>query len=300
MNIHTVDLNLLVVFEAIYQKKNITQAADSVGLSQSAASNALTRLRRTFNDALFVRTSRGMSPTPYADELIIPVRDALALLRNSFKRHDGFDAQSSVKTFTLRLTDMGEMMFLPPIIERLKATAPGVRIKAVQAPLAQLHEGLETGEIDIALGFLPGLRAGMNQKRLLDERYVCAIRSGHTLGKGKLTLAKFRRLDHILITSQGSGNEMVQQAYQKYGLMERCVVTVPHFVSVPHIIAKTDLAVTIPSRLAHAFAKIVNLKIMEAPIALPALEIRQLWHQRFENDPANKWLRGVIASVIVR
>ena len=298
MNLHTVDLNLLVVFEAIYQQRNITQAASAICLSQSAASNALARLRRTFNDSLFVRTSQGMAPTPYADELIAPVRAALAMLQESFTRLEAFDPRTADRTFNLRLTDMGEMMFLPPIIERLKTLAPRVRINAVQVPLAGLHEGLEKGDIDIALGFIPGLKVGTHTQQLFSEHYVCAMRADHPLANGALTLTKLRQLRHVMIGSQGSGNEVVQQAYRKHGLMERCSVTVPHFVSVPNIIGQTDLVVTIPSRLARAFATMAHIRMLKPPMAIPGFDIKQHWHKRFENDAANTWLRGVIAAVV--
>lgn len=298
MNLHTVDLNLLVVFEAIYRERNITQAANTVCLSQSASSNALARLRRTFNDALFVRTSEGMTPTPYADELIAPVRQALALLHDSFTRHEVFDPKTSQRTFNLRLTDMGEMMFLPPIIEKLKLLAPHARINAVLVPLAGLQEGLEKGDIDIALGFIPGLKVGTNTQRLFSERYVCALRAGHPLAGGALTLAKLKRMDHVMIAPQGSGNDVVLQAYRKHGLAERCYVTVPHFVSVPNIIGNTDLVVTIPARLALAFARMAKITILPPPFPIPGFDIKQHWHKRFQKDPANAWLRDVIASVV--
>lgn len=300
MKLQSIDLNLLLLFEAVHRHRNVTQAAHGLALTQSAASNALARLRRAFDDPLFVKTSRGMFPTARADELIDAVRQALGLLEAALSGPAGFDPRTSTRTFCLRLTDMGETMFLPPLIQRLKSLAPGVGVKAVHVPLGQMHDQLESGEIDVAIGFIPGLQAGIRQRRLFHDQYVCAMRADHPDIGESLSPRQFEQLEHVRIVSPGSGHEVVQRAYEKSRLVQRISVTVNHFVSVPNIIASTDLVVTIPSRLGRALAQTKLIKLLPPPVPLPSIEIKQHWHERFHKDGGNKWLRVLLSDTFAQ
>ena len=209
MNVHAVDLNLLVVFDAIYRERKITSAADRLALSQPATSNALTRLRKLFDDPLFVRTVNGMVPTPFAQLLAEPIKDACDSARSALQLSSSFMPRSSTRTFTLCMSDIGEHVFLPPLLKRLTTEAPAVNVKVVQATLRDLHLGLESGEVDLAIGLFPNLPPGFFQQKLYVDRLVCVARKGHPAIGGPISLAEFRSLPHAQVRSLGDRKSVV-------------------------------------------------------------------------------------------
>lgn len=297
MDLNTFDLNLLTTFEAIFDERSVTKAAVRLCLTQSATSNSLNRLRVAFSDKLFVPGAKGMMPTPLASELIGNVRASLSLIRDSLTPPTGFDAAKTERAFNLRLTDMGEILFLPRFLRHIQEIAPKVRIRSVRVTLDELQDQLADGEIDVAIGFLPGIGQGIRQQRLFDDRYVCAVRKNHPCASRPLTLAAFRSMTHVLVRPQGSGNLTVERAYSRHGISISGANIVSHLVSVPYIISTTDLIVTIPKRLGIAFSESAQLQLMDPPINIPDFVVRQHWHERFQNDPASMWLRRCIETV---
>ncbi len=291
------DLNLLRVFDAIATEGSVTVAGERIGLSQPAMSNALSRLRQLFDDPLFVRTPRGMRPTPFAQQLALPVREALRLIQGALQQHAGFDARTSGNTFRLFMSDIGEMVFLPGLLERIKHDAPGVKIEVVRIPIKEVHTALEAGEIDLAVGFLPGLTTGMRAQPLFREHYVCMLRADHPLIGAKLSRKQFCEAAHVLVSYAGTGHQVIEETFLAEGLNERIAVRVPHFLVVPMILARTDLLVTVPSRVAAVFALLGNFKVLGLPVAMPSFEVRLHWHERFHQDPANCWLRQVMTEL---
>jgi len=291
VNLNDLDLNLLRVFDAVLREKSVTRAGQRVGLSQPAMSNALARLRGLFGDPLFVRTPGGMNPTPCALRLADPVRRALDLLELTLREQAGFDAASATRTFRFHMSDIGEVVFLPPLLERLKRDAPGVRLEVAQYPVTGIRESLETGKIDIALGFMPELGGGIAQQRLFRDRYVCLAREDHPVIRRNLSAAQFRAARHVLIASSGTGHEVVERMLEEQGLGGNIALRVPHFMVVPMILARTDLVCTVPWQLAQAFKATGRFRMLEVPLALPTFDVRMLWHERFEQDPGNRWLR---------
>ncbi len=297
MNITDIDLNLLRAFDAIATEGSVTVAGERIGLSQPAMSNALARLRALFDDPLFVRTPRGMRPTPFAQQLAQPVREALRLIQGALQQHAGFDPASSGNTFRLSMSDIGEMVFLPGLLERVKRDAPGVKIEVARISIKDTHAQLEAGELDLAVGFLPGLTTGMRQQPLFREHYVCMLRADHPVIGAKIGAKQFRQAAHVLVSYAGTGHQVIEETYAKEGLNGRIAARVPDFLVVPMILARTELIVTLPSRVAAVFAQLGRFKVLELPIGMPSFEVRLHWHQRFHQDPANRWLREVMAEL---
>ncbi|HUX25206.1 MAG TPA: LysR family transcriptional regulator [Burkholderiales bacterium] len=297
MNVMDLDLNLLRAFDAIATAGSVTVAGARIGLSQPAMSNALARLRELFGDPLFVRTPRGMRPTPFAQQLAQPVREALRLIQGALQQHAGFDPRSSANTFSFSMTDIGEMVFLPGLLERVKRDAPGVRIAVVRLPIKDVHAALEAGEIDLAVGFLPGLTTGVLRQPLFHEHYVCMMRADHPLAAAKIGAKQFRAAAHVLVSYAGTGHQVIEETFIKEGLDGRIAARVPDFLVVPMILERTDLIVTLPSRVAAVFARLGKFKVLKLPVDVPSFEVRLHWHQRFDQDPANRWLREVMAEL---
>ncbi len=297
MNVTDIDLNLLRAFDAIATEGSVTVAGERIGLSQPAMSNALARLRALFDDPLFVRTPRGMRSTPFAQQLAQPVREALRLIQGALQQHAGFDPASSGNTFRLSMSDIGEMVFLPGLLERVKRAAPGVKIEVARISIKDTHAQLEAGELDLAVGFLPGLTTGMRQQPLFREHYVCMLRADHPVIGAKISAKQFRQAAHVLVSYAGTGHQVIEESFVKEGLDGRIAARVPDFLVVPMILARTELIVTLPSRVAAVFAQLGKFKVLELPIDMPSFEVRLHWHQRFHQDPANRWLREVMAEL---
>lgn len=297
MNVVDLDLNLLRTFDAVLREGGVTAAGERLGLSQPAMSNALSRLRRLLDDPLFVRAPSGMRPTPFAQRLAAPVRQALDLIQTTLAQQTAFDPRTSQRSFRLQLSDVGEIVFLPALLERLEREAPGVRIDTGQLPQDEVSEALAAGEIDLAVGFLPGLSAGVMSKRLFRDRYVCVVRADHPRIGSRITLSQFLAACHVLVSARGSAHEIVEQTLRNKGLARRIALRVPHFTVVPMILARTDHMVIVPEGLMRAIARFGRFKSLKPPVDIPALDVKVHWHERYGQDPGIAWLRGVLLEL---
>ncbi len=297
VNIRDLDLNLLVVFQAVWRERNITAASEHLDMTQSAASNALRRLRKHFNDPLFLRTSAGMVPTPLAAELADPINAALATLAAGVGAKAPFDPGISRRQFTIGMTDIGEIVFLPPLLAHLARVAPGVSVQTVSPPAVSMRAGMESGTIDLAVGFLPALRAGFYQRRLLTQRYVCLVGRSWKLPDGRLTREQFRSARHALVDAEGTGHTIVEQMLSAAGALQNVHLRVPHFVAIPFIVETTDLIVTAPEMLAAMLAKRLAMRSVPHPIKLPEFQVNLFCHKRYRDDAGNKWLRAVFVEL---
>lgn len=291
MNITDLNIKLLLAFEALLTHRNVTLAADSIGLTQPALSVSLRRLRELFNDALFVRTSSGMEPTPRALELKTPILEALGQLREALNRTQDFDPKTSTRTFNIAMTDIGSRVFLPPLLIELSKQAPNINLNTVQLPVKGLKDALESGEMDLAFGFIRGLFADSYQQDLFSRSYVCLVRRDHPTVGSHISLDEYLTMPHAVVTATGSGHGVIESVLSKKGYQRRVALHLSHFLAIPLIISSTDLIVTIPTMLAESYATTSNIKILQPPIAFPEYTIAQYWHARYHNDAGNRWLR---------
>ncbi|VCU71006.1 HTH-type transcriptional regulator SyrM 1 [Pigmentiphaga humi] len=294
MNIKDIDLNLLVVFNQMLIERKVSGTAEKLGLTQPAVSNALNRLRKLLGDELFLRTTRGMEPTPYARQLAEPIARALGTIQDTLNFRSSFDPAASNRRFTLAVTDIGEIYFLPRLMEAAARIAPGVSINTVRNTTIHLKDEMETGQVDLAIGLLPQLKAGFFQRRLFTQKYVCLYRRGHELDGQRLTLDAFRQAEHVVAVSAGTGHGMVDEFMQKKGIARKVRLTVPHFVAIGHILQTTDMIATVPERYADQCLEPFGLKAAAHPVALPKIGIHLFWHAKYHREPSNQWLRNLI------
>ena len=296
MNISNLDLNLLRVFDAVLRDRSVTGAAKHLGLTQPAVSNALARLRAQFEDMLFVRTPTGMDATPFARELAEPVRQALALLESALAHGPGFDPATSTRAFRFYMSDLGQIEFLPPLVERAQRIAPAVRLEAVALEVEDIGDALAAGALDLAVGFLPGLGPPVRRQALFRDPYVCLMRADHPAIGKTLTKKKFLAASHALVSYKG-GHRVIEEALERAGLARRIALRVPHFTVVPMVLERSDLILTLPSKVARVYQQRGKFKSLPPPVPIPPADVAAHWHERFERDPGNRWLREMIMEL---
>ena len=292
VNIKDFDLNLLHVFAAVHAARSVSRAAEGLGLSQPAVSNALTRLRLALHDPLFTRVAGGVAPTPKADQLARQVESALRQLDVALRESDSFDAARSQRRFVVHMSDIGADEFLPQLMAAIGREAPGVRVEAVQLAADAIAPALEEGRLDLAFGYLPTL-AGTESAPLLQERYVLLLRQGHPLAGRLGQRAALQKLDFVLVASHAEP----ARALHLLGLQPRIRLTLPHFMVVPPILAATDLALILPQRPAERFAALHGLQVADADLGLPPFTVAMHWTWRSAHDPGHRWLRGQAAAM---
>jgi DNA-binding transcriptional LysR family regulator len=274
--------------------RSVSKSAEKLDLTQPAVSNALKRLRILLKDDLFIRTSHGMLPTPYALHLAEPVIYAMSTLHTAFMHRDSFDPKTSTRNFQLAMTDIGEMYFMPLLMVELLKLAPKVRVSTVRPNSGNLKEDMESGAVDLALGLFPNLQAGFFQRRLFRNKYVCMFRKGHPLAKSQMTLEQFSELDHVGVIAANTGHSEVDGLLDSAGIKRKIRLTVPHFIAVGHILQTTDLISTLPERFAERCESPFGLVTSPHPAKLPDIAINLFWHAKLHRDPANIWLRQLI------
>lgn len=295
MHIRDLDLNLLVLFDALLRERSVTRAAGEVGLSQGAMSHALNRLRTFFEDPLFIKTPAGMEPTEKAVLLGITVTEVMTALRDRVVSQAYFDPATARRTFVICMTDMGEFVFLPPLVRRLRKVAPHCTVRSVQVPPEQLEATLAAGEADLALGSVRAAPGGLYQQQLFLHTFVTMV-SVHNKTIGRtISRAQFERAPQIVVSLTGRASSAYDSAFDEYGIKRNIFLTTPHFLVVPHLIhSQPDLIATVPLELGNVFAKLGTVRIMPPPVPLPPFALRQHWHPRFRDDPANIWLRQLV------
>lgn len=299
MNSLDFDLNLLRVFDAVFAEGGISRAANRLGLSQPAVSNALARLRKATGDRLFVRLAHGMAPTPYAVRIAGPIGKSLATIRTSLEEDQEFDAGSSDRAFVLYLTDLGEAFFLPRLLARLGRVAPGVRFRTLPMPPEAAREALISGEVDLAVGNLPDFQAGFYQQRLFREHYVCVVGRNHPGIGRRLSLTHFAAAHHVIVAPAGTGHGIIERSLVEHGLEHRIALRVQNFLVLPGIVAATDLIALVPHSVGSQLWRKNDVKLLPVPISIPAFDVKQCWHQRFHDDAGNRWLRRQFAELFI-
>lgn len=295
MNLSKVDLNLFIVFDAIYTEANLTRAGQIVGITQPAVSNALARLRDTFSDPLFVRTAQGMVPTPMAQNIITPVRHALQLLRVSVQESRSFNPDEANKTYRISMTDLTEAVILPHLAARTRRLAPNVNIDSFLTRRRETTKELAAGRLDFAIDAPLNTDPQVRHVKLFEDRYVCIMRHGHPLaGKDKISLDDYLAQSHIHISSRRNGLGHVDLALGKMGIQRRVVLRSQHYQMAPLVLESTDMVMTVNER----FARRHDLHWVDLPIEdLPLIQTHLFWHESTDQDPANRWMREQIIEL---
>jgi DNA-binding transcriptional LysR family regulator len=305
VSFNRLDLNLLRVFDAIYQTRSVTIAASNLHLTQPAVSKHLNRLRDALEDPLFVRTSDGMAPTPRAEAIAGPVRKALSDVRNTIERQLGFDASKSERTFRVFMNDLGQMVLLPKLLELISREAPSVNIQTVQVPSARMRGvALESGDVDLAVGYFEEFEGSIRCQVLFEEHYVGMVRANHPAIRETISFEQFLRTPHLVYQPSGGGHgsqeTVVDKAFWSAGVERRVAVRVAHTMGISSMVSSTDLLVVVPHRLAQACDGLIDVTILDLPIDIPRFNISQYWHDRFHADPGNRWLRGLFMRLYGR
>jgi DNA-binding transcriptional LysR family regulator len=290
------DLDWLSVFVEIYKTQSVSRAAQALGMEQASASMVLTKLRRHYDDPLFCRTSAGMAPTPRAQTIYPDLLEALVRLEKARGASGAFMPQQATREFRICMTDISEIVLLPKLINHLQTCAPGLVIEAEKiSPDSRAR--LESGTVDLAVGFMPDLEAGFYQQALFAQNFVCLASSTHPRIGARLTRKAFSSEGHILVMSSGTGHSIVDKVLANNKVARRVVLRVPSFLGVARIVAQTELLVIVPRQLGHALAAQESVKVLEPPLPLPTYKVKLHWHERFNLDAGNIWLRNTMADL---
>ena len=297
MHVEDLDITKVRLLAALAETRKLSAAATRLGLSQPAASHALAKLRGQLGDALFVRSARGLSPTPFGERLAEAAREALECLRNGLEATRQFDPNATTREFTVFLSDVGQMVLLPKLLAFMQAEAPNARLRACPVPLEQPGIALASGEVDLAVGFFTTLVAGFRQSVLFQESYSCVVRADHPAFASGMSLEAFRAAPRAMADATGMSHAVMEHQLARHGIQGTPMLRVPQFMVLPLVIARSDLLVVMPSRLAETFASLVPLKVMVPPVPLPVFDCTVYWHERFNDEPANRWFRRAFVTL---
>jgi DNA-binding transcriptional LysR family regulator len=276
----------------------MTRSAQALGLSQPTVSIWLSKLRRQLADPLFVRTSTGVRPTPHADALIESIRETLGLLRGLAGQGTLFDPAAAERNFRVAMTDASHITLLPRMLARVRAQAPKVRLEV--APIsAATGRALESGDADLALGFIPGLEAGFHEQALYLQDFVCLVAVNHPRIRDSLRLRAYRDEVHIGILSATSYT-MLDDALKRQRIRRRVLLELPGFLGLGAIVSSTDLVATVPRLIGETLARAGEIKVFPCPVKIPAFEVRQYWHARYHHDAGNRWLRSIVVELFAK
>ena len=300
MDLKSIDLNLLLLFSVIYNERSISRAAQKLHVSQSAVSNSLAKLRVRLDDPLFTRTARGMLPTARAKQLSEPINQALDLIENGLKSKEQFDYSTSNRTFVIAVEDYGEAVVLPRLIDWLSLVAPNVRIQIRPEPGLALQEELEKGQVDLALDYFI-----LNEKRfhnhcIMTETLLSMTRSEHPDIGDKLSLETYLNLKHVALIPRAKTMPMIDLALAKRGLQRQIAIQVPHFLSMPFMVQKTNLICTLPKRMATLYSDYFQLKLLVPPLRIPRFPIYLIWNESLHEDVGHRWLRNSFIELCQR
>nr|WP_277624122.1 LysR family transcriptional regulator [Undibacterium sp. TS12] len=307
VNFLTLDLNLLRVFDAVMIEQNLTRAADKLAMTQPAVSNALKRLRHSLGDELLIRTAYGVKPTPRAETLWPAIRQALSSLESAIAPAS-FDVSKAQTTFRMAMADATAALWMPTLVKAIEKDAPGVNARMVPLTTREPRPMLMRGDIDIAIGFFPGVVAqltggqgaansAIRHERLYSGHYVCVMRQDHPLAASKLTIDDYCNAKHLLVSFSGRAHGLVDEALSQMGRERRILLTVNQFFTGGRVVANSDLLTVLPRHLISATGMTEALIWKELPFAMPDVHIDMLWHERDSRNPAHQWLRQNLVNM---
>lgn len=297
INLAAIDLNLLVVFDALMTEQNVTRAGERLGLSQPATSNALGRLRRLLRDDLFIRTAAGLRPTVMAIALQQQLRPALAQIQTALWEQPPFNPATSDRLFAIGMSDYVEFTLLPRLMQVIQTQAPGASLQIRSGDRAKLLALLDSGEIDLACGLFPETSPLHREQLLFEEEYVCVCRQDHPLIGETLSLTDYLAVSHLLVSIKEDRIGRVDAILADQNQQRHIALSIPHFLAAPFIVAQTDLVATLARRIALPLATHQSLKLFPLPLPMPGFSVFMRWHQATANAPACQWLRSTLATL---
>src|SRR3989454_8812067 len=295
MNWRAFDLNLLIVFDGVMQDRSVTRAAKRLGMSQPAMSHALNRLRGLLKDELFVRTPKGMLPTPRAELLALPLHHALAEMQRALEP-DRFVPAKADWRFTLAIDNYAAVVLAAPLVAAVSAAAPSVQLDLRPSGTLNVFDLLDNGGLDIAIGTFDHVGERFGSAALLEDQFVAVMRRDHPAGRGTLSAAAFGALKHVAISSSGDDTGFIDRSLATRGTKRRIALRLPYLSAGP-VLAKSDMVATLSRRVAEALVRGAALQLRELPFASPSVRTSLLWHRRFDGYPAHRWLRDLVVSV---
>jgi DNA-binding transcriptional LysR family regulator len=297
-----IDLHQLQILDVLLKERSLTKAAQLLDLTQPAISKTLARLRRYFDDPLFIRVAMRMEPTPKAMALAEPVRAIIERMLMLRSERIAFDPKTSERTFKFCMVDAAVVQLLPPLLEHLRVEAPRMHVQAVRCDVQQLDLWLESGEIDFAVGSFSSLGGGVRRHPLWTETYAAVVRSGHPRIGASPSLDAFVAEQHALVTAVGTGHDSIaaERVLEAAIPRQNIVCRIPMFAAAAHIACHSDVIATLPRTFAHALARDLDLQLVEVPIELPPLELAEYWHERYHRDPGNMWIRAAFRNLFLK
>lgn len=291
------DLNLMPVFLALMDERNVTRAAERLGITQPALSNALNRLRDTLRDPLFIRERYGMRPTQLAEEMAPVVRTALAQFDELILGQQQFDPAEASRLFTLAPNSYAEFVLMPEVVARLRERADGIKLRLIPFGSDLAETGAVSGSTEMVIGRITDPPDNIVVQHLMDDGLACVVRAGHPDIGDSISKEQYERLKHVNVLPPGRLRAGLFQALEQRGLRREVAVSVTHFLAVPEMIAATDYCTTLPSQICRRLARDPRLKILPAPADVGTFPVEIAWHVRYRHDPAHRWLRSLIAEV---
>jgi DNA-binding transcriptional LysR family regulator len=293
-HLRATDLNLLVVLDALLRERSVTRAAAEVGLSQPAMSRALARLRDLFDDPLLVRAGHAMVPTPRALEIEAPLSRSLEAIRRTLEPPGRFEPATARRAFAISALDTTQAVVLPPLLDRIRAEAPGIEVST--APLRSTSAAfgqLASGERDLAIGRFDSHPDGIRRALLYRDRVVCLVRRGHPRIRGTLTMKRYLAEAHLAQESDSPIDRpfTIDRILAERGLTRRIACTVENLAMAPFVVARTNLVCSAPGETIAPFATGLGLRILAPPFEAPAFDLHVAWHQRNDRDDGHIWLR---------
>lgn len=291
------DLNLLVALDALLTERNVTRAAERVGVGQSAMSHSLARLREMFGDQLLVRAQGGMRPTPRAMQLADQVRSALAAIQSTIRPDRTFDPATAQRTFAIGLSDHQELALMPALLAHCQKAAPGLRLRVRSTDRFNVLEELDASRLDLAVGSWTDGAHHHKRRLLFEGTFSCIFDRKQVPIRSPISLDDYLAFPHVLASPREDPHGIVDVVLARRGMQRRVALSTPHFLAVPFVLKTTPVIATLPTQLAQYFARSLRLELSPAPLDLPTFNIAMLWHASSDMDPAHLWLRRAIVRL---
>jgi DNA-binding transcriptional LysR family regulator len=297
MHIDELDLTQIRLLAELSRSRSVSRAAQQIGVSQSAASHALAKLRKRLGDPLFTRATDGFQPTPFGARLGSASCEALDALLAGLTSSDKFDPRTTTRVFSFFMNDIGQTIFLPPLLKFLKQNAPDASARVLPVPMDNPGAALSSGAVDFAAGFFDNLTTGFFQSLVFHERYACIVRAGHPNFRSGMTLEAFKNSDHAVADATGMAHAVIDRYLARHRVKRNVTLRVPGLHVLPMIVANSDLVAVIPWRLADAFAARLPIKVLPPPVAMSQFDVCIYWHERYQHDPAIRWMRRAFVAL---